>query len=197
MGGSSPSNLHFQAGSKDNAEAILEKLLSSKALSNPEASSSPRESQSTESPRLPPIRTDAGDHDKHRKNGASVHFSASSPVIIPAREASEEEPEETLDEEESTPVVHENGVEETVGGSFAIALYDFEADGEDELSVKMDERLYVLERDSEEWWKCQNAEGAEGVVPASYLEVSECNLTLGRNFGSIFRFSAYRGRCGT
>jgi actin cytoskeleton-regulatory complex protein SLA1 len=194
MGGSSPSNLHFQAGSKDNAEAILEKLLSSKALSNPEASSSPRESLSTESSRLPPIRTDAGDHDKPRKNGASVHFSASSPVIIPARDASEEELEATVDEEESPPEI---GGEETVDGSFAIALYDFTADGEDELSVKKDERLYVLERDGEEWWKCQNAEGAEGVVPASYLEVSKCNLSLGRNFGSMFRFSAYRGRFGT
>ena len=53
----------------------------------------------------------------------------------------------------------------------AAALYDFNADGEDELTVKEGENLTVLERDGEEWWKCRNAKGLEGVVPASYLEV--------------------------
>ena len=51
------------------------------------------------------------------------------------------------------------------------ALYDFNADGEDELSVKEGEKLIVLEKDGEEWWKCRNAHDTEGVVPASYLEV--------------------------
>jgi len=45
----------------------------------------------------------------------------------------------------------------------ADALYDFEADGEDELSVKEGEHLVVLERDGDEWWKCRNSEGAEGL----------------------------------
>ena len=40
-----------------------------------------------------------------------------------------------------------------------------------ELSVKEGEHLVVLERDGDEWWKCRNSEGTEGVVPASYLEV--------------------------
>ena len=52
------------------------------------------------------------------------------------------------------------------------ALYDFVADGEDELSVKEGEQLVILDKvSSEEWWKCRNFEGVEGVVPASYIEV--------------------------
>ena len=53
----------------------------------------------------------------------------------------------------------------------AVALYDFSADGVDELSVAEGERLTVLEKDGDEWWKCRNSKGLEGVVPASYLEV--------------------------
>ena len=51
-----------------------------------------------------------------------------------------------------------------------LVLYDFRADGEDELTVSEGEKLTILEKD-EEWWKCKNVEGVEGVVPASYLEV--------------------------
>lgn len=53
-----------------------------------------------------------------------------------------------------------------------MALYDFQAQGEDELSVGEGDKLWVLEKDGDEWWKCRNAEGHEGVVPASYIEVS-------------------------
>jgi hypothetical protein len=165
--GSAPANLHFQASSKDNAEAISEKLQSSKALSTDSPAS---QKDSTEHSRPPPILTEGLDHDKARKSGASVHFSEASPVIIPPRSASEEGGED----EES----HE-GTHKGVGDAMsAVALYDFDADGEDELSVKEGEQLYVLERDGDQWWKCQNTEGAEGVVPASYLEVSESSRVL-------------------
>ncbi|KAG8899325.1 cytoskeletal protein binding protein [Tulasnella sp. 408] len=44
-------------------------------------------------------------------------------------------------------------------------------DGEDELTVKEGEKLTVVDKEeSEEWWKCRNSKGKEGVVPASYLE---------------------------
>lgn len=55
----------------------------------------------------------------------------------------------------------------------AIALYYFVADGEDEMSVKENETLIVIDRaSSEDWWKCRNQFGEEGVVPASYIDVS-------------------------
>ena len=53
----------------------------------------------------------------------------------------------------------------------AVALYDFGADGVDELSVTEGEHLTVLEKDGDAWWKCRNSKGLEGVVPACYLEV--------------------------
>lgn len=82
-----------------------------------------------------------------------MHFDASEPEIIPPREPSDD------------------GAEELPEGEAAVALYDFAADGEDELSVAEGETLFVLERDSDEWWKCRNSSGGEGVVPASYIEV--------------------------
>jgi actin cytoskeleton-regulatory complex protein SLA1 len=160
IGGSTPSTLHFQASSKDNADAIAEKLESSKALSTP------TQPQKDDNVRLPPIRVDVVDPEKTR----SVRFSESSPVIIPARDTSEDGDEGDI-EGESPGMDHSNDLVESAAGEAATALYDFEADGEDELSVKEGERLLVLEKDGDEWWKCQNTNGVEGVVPASYIEV--------------------------
>src|SRR5205085_1608639 len=61
--------------------------------------------------------------------------------------------------------------ERNESGEVATALYDFDADGNDELSVKESERLIVLERDGNGWWKCRNKNGVEGFVPASYVGV--------------------------
>lgn len=63
-------------------------------------------------------------------------------------------------------------------GERAVVLYDFTADGDDEMSVHEGETLLVLERDTDEWWKCKNARGDEGVVPANYLEVSSLTSLL-------------------
>ena len=54
-----------------------------------------------------------------------------------------------------------------------IALYDFEAQGDDELSVAENEKLVLVEKENDDWWKVQNSAGQEGVVPASYVEVGE------------------------
>lgn len=53
----------------------------------------------------------------------------------------------------------------------ALVLYDFEALEDDELTVKEDEKLTVLNDENEDWWKCCNLKGDEGLVPAAYLEV--------------------------
>lgn len=59
----------------------------------------------------------------------------------------------------------------------AIALYDFESAGDDELSLTEGERVELLvgASDDPEWAKVRKVEGAErgmeGVVPASYVEV--------------------------
>ena len=79
------------------------------------------------------------------------------------------------------------------GESFATALYDFTADGEDELSVMEGERLTVLEKDGDEWWKCRNTKGAEGVVPASYLEVGLLQLSFNDDFQKSCRQPTMKG----
>ncbi|MBW0478828.1 hypothetical protein O181_018543 [Austropuccinia psidii MF-1] len=60
-------------------------------------------------------------------------------------------------------------------GKPATALYDFEAQGDDELTVEEGDRLYVLDDVSDDdWWKCaKHSNGQEGVVPASYIELDE------------------------
>ncbi|KAF5331711.1 hypothetical protein D9611_007701 [Ephemerocybe angulata] len=154
VGGPNATTLHFHAGSKDNAEEILAKVHSSKAIatasSSPDGSSAP-----TAARRIPPLADSTP-----RAANKGVHFSESSPVIIPVAPRVEQEEEE--EEEEAS-----------ADGEVATALYDFKADGEDELSVSEGEQLLILERDGDEWWKCRNANGTEGVVPAQYLELQD------------------------
>jgi hypothetical protein len=172
VGGATPVNLHFHAGSKDNVEAIITKLKSSKALSDssptPDASISPL-------PRSPsPEITSPREAKK-----AQVHFSPASPVIIPPRDDDEddgEEDDESAEHQHRAKGASINGhsqvtAKHDVDANFGTALYDFTADGNDELSIVEGERLIILERDGDEWWKCRNSKGKEGVVPASYIEV--------------------------
>ncbi|TFK43561.1 hypothetical protein BDQ12DRAFT_675175 [Crucibulum laeve] len=162
IGGASPISLHFHTGSKENAEEITEKLESSKALSTPAI-----ESAKSDTPRAVPSPLSSS------PKKASVHFSAASPVIIPPRD--QESEEEETDEPEPAPVAingHSKTAPAAQNSEKAVALYDFAADGEDELSVAEGEQLTVLEKDGDEWWKCRNSRGLEGVVPASYVEVT-------------------------
>lgn len=55
-------------------------------------------------------------------------------------------------------------------------MYDFEAQGEDELDVVEGDRLTVIEggSDDADWIKCRKVSTMEeGVVPASYVQVSQ------------------------
>lgn len=84
----------------------------------------------------------------------------------------EDEPEPELElEVEDDLAAHHSATRSTGDEDTADALYDFDADGEDELSVNEGEHLVVVEKDGDEWWKCRNSHGVVGVVPASYLEV--------------------------
>ncbi len=159
VGGADAASLHYHAGSKDTAEEILAKLESSRAIANGGVPAT----NGTASPppaEEPPIERPRSSAQK------SVHFAQDEPEEIPA------EPYEEEHEEEPPYNAPEEDHAASSDGAGAVALYDFTADGEDELSVHEGEGLVVLERDSEEWWKVRNARGEEGVVPASYVEVS-------------------------
>ncbi|EGD85713.1 hypothetical protein H112_06629 [Trichophyton rubrum D6] len=55
-----------------------------------------------------------------------------------------------------------------------IILYDFVAQGEDEVSVCVDDQVIILDDSrSEEWWMIRRVKnGREGVVPSSYIEIT-------------------------
>lgn len=59
------------------------------------------------------------------------------------------------------------------GEETCVVLYDFEAGGDDELTVSEGENLTVVEKENDEWWLVRNSRGQEGVVPAQYVEIAE------------------------
>ena len=173
IGGPTPIRLHFNAGSRDYAEEIIEKLDKSKAAAkaaSPVSAESPaveglqNQQQEAEEPAIARQMSP-----KPKKNGVSVHFAQRPPSIISPREPDpDSEPEETYVDSRA-----ERAKAVDDGNEWCIALYDFIADGDDELSVQEGDHLILLEKDSDEWWKVRDSAGREGVVPASYVELDE------------------------
>ncbi|KAG8821342.1 cytoskeletal protein binding protein [Serendipita sp. 401] len=155
--------------SKDAAEAIHRKIESSRAAAD---SSTPRTTMeesrfSTDSraiinpqtPRAmdvvsPPPSEPALSLGRPADPPKSVHFAAHASEIPPR-------PESPDDEDDYQGADGEN----------AVALYDFVGDANDELTVKEGEAVWILDRSNDDWWKCRNQQGHEGVVPAQYLEL--------------------------
>jgi len=143
------SSLHFNAGSQSTAEAIRAKLQASKAASAPSPPTSPPATAPAMSPSPEPIPTPA------LKQKKSVNFAQEPPEVITSRESEEYD---------------ESGGEEFEGITGTV-LYDFAAEGEDELAVAEGETVTVVDQGNEDWWKVRNAQGIEGVVPALYVKV--------------------------
>ncbi|KIJ56862.1 hypothetical protein M422DRAFT_62777 [Sphaerobolus stellatus SS14] len=159
IGGPTPISLHFNAGSKDVADAIVTKLEASQRAANGAISPPARQISPLSTSRTSPIDEDDNKEETPQKpiRKAAVHF-APAPAVIP--------PSETADDDV-------DDYESVADGEEAYALYEFNAEGEDELPVKPGERLFVLDRvSSPDWWKCRNAYGAEGVVPATFVELT-------------------------
>ena len=55
----------------------------------------------------------------------------------------------------------------------ATVLYEFEAQGDDELTVRENEVVTVVDKENDEWWSVRNSSGAEGVVPAQYVQMND------------------------
>jgi actin-related protein len=130
--------------SKEHYDAIMRKLESSHALSKESPSTAPGTSPSPP-PAAAPVRS---------AEPKSVHWATSPDSEIPPRPPSPDEP-----------------AEDDQDGTMGIALYDFIGDATDELSVKEGEILLVIDQSNEDWWKCRNQVGQEGVVPASYIDL--------------------------
>ncbi|KAF3904617.1 hypothetical protein ABW21_db0204718 [Orbilia brochopaga] len=61
------------------------------------------------------------------------------------------------------------------GKRLGIVLYDFEAQGSDEVSVSIGDEVAILnDSQSDEWWSVRRMKnGKEGVVPSSYIELKK------------------------
>ena len=57
--------------------------------------------------------------------------------------------------------------------STATVLYDFDAQGDDELTVAENEIVTVVDKENDEWWLVRNTGGKEGVVPAQYVQLDD------------------------
>jgi len=54
--------------------------------------------------------------------------------------------------------------------SQGLALYSYESQNNEELTINEDEPLEIFEKDDEDWWLVKNANGQLGFVPATYVE---------------------------
>lgn len=67
----------------------------------------------------------------------------------------------------------------------ATVLYDFDAQGEDELTVHEAETVTVVDRENEEWWTVRNEQGGEGVVPAQYVQLNDGSAPSSNGVGEV------------
>ncbi|XP_030360715.1 tyrosine-protein kinase ITK/TSK [Strigops habroptila] len=63
--------------------------------------------------------------------------------------------------------------------ALVMAIYDYEAQNPQELTLQCNEEYYVIDSSEEHWWLIQDKNGHEGYVPSSYLvEKSPENLQI-------------------
>ena len=120
-----------------------------------------------------------------RSSIASTTLSTSSRPSSTHKSIESEEPqnelEEQYEEQDNRPNSHQNLPEEEeeeeeeeaelASPKFGVALYDFDAQGDDEVSIREGDELWIIDDvSSEEWWKVRK-DDEEGVVPASFIEV--------------------------
>ncbi|KAL8280638.1 hypothetical protein RQP46_006961 [Phenoliferia psychrophenolica] len=141
--------LHFVISTKEAFDEILAKIDEDRVTSSP-----PPPSTSSSPP--PPAPASAASSPAP----AAVRFVAPIPPSTPAR-----------------PPVAPAAVKAPAGGDGnAVALYDFEGEGDDELNVSEGDRLVFIHggSDDPDWVKVRKVGSTEeGVVPASYVQVDE------------------------
>jgi len=56
-------------------------------------------------------------------------------------------------------------------GTVAVALYDYDAGEDNELSFREGDRIVEIEAVSEDWWSGRDSYGNVGLFPATYVEL--------------------------
>ena len=145
--------LHIHCGSSDNARAILAKLETSK-----EAAGEALETIESETAGAESEEEAAPEPKAVRWAPEPSAASPASAVVSPISSAAQR-----------------NGS----GGEAATVLYDFDAQGEDELTVKENDSVSIVDRSDDEWWLVRNSRGQEGVVPAQYVQLGGDSSSAG------------------
>lgn len=69
------------------------------------------------------------------------------------------------------PQVSTTDFDDTETESYGLALYDFEGEHDDDLSLRANEKIYLLRRLNNEWFFGRNRRGCEGMFPANYIDI--------------------------
>ncbi|KAG2175025.1 hypothetical protein INT43_006087, partial [Umbelopsis isabellina] len=146
IAGAKSATLDFQASSKSEAKAILAKIRSSKQASTAFESATAAAAK--------PLPTSLPQHAPQEEQ---VY-----------EDAYEEQPQE------EEPQYAEQPEEPPCEPRWAIVLYSFDAQGEDEISVNEEDQVLITDYvTSDEWWKVEYEDGRAGVIPASYVQFQE------------------------
>ncbi|KAK4056826.1 hypothetical protein OIO90_002076 [Microbotryomycetes sp. JL221] len=159
----SAGELHFVIGSKDAFDEILEKIESDRAGSapSPVAPAAVTSSSIPTAPPAPPVAP------------ATSYIPPPPPIRTASSNVIPPPPIRTASTNGTSSATAPTSTSQQTN---AVALYDFESQGDDELSLLEGQRLWYLDgaSDDPEWAKVRKVEtGEEGVVPMSYIEIDD------------------------
>lgn len=160
----SGATLDFQASSKSEAKAIVAKIQESKSLAAPATTTPPATAAiPTQQAAIP-----------EQQQPQEQHVPAPpppppQPPVVPPVVHHEPEPAPTTTTTEPEPEP-----EPACEPRWAIVLYDFTAEGPEEISTKEEDQVLVVDYvSSDEWWSIEYQDGRAGIVPATYVQFQE------------------------
>uniref|UniRef100_UPI00398EAE67 nephrocystin-1 isoform X2 n=1 Tax=Pristiophorus japonicus TaxID=55135 RepID=UPI00398EAE67 len=106
------------------------------------------------------------DIDKNTKSQAAATKQENTEDTVDVDDDEDEDEDDDGDDEDE----EESDEEEDTANLF-IAISDFEAQEEHDLSFKKSEILTILNEKPDGWWLGENAQGIQGLVPKTYLQV--------------------------
>ena len=80
---------------------------------------------------------------------------------------------------------------DTLSNDIVVALYDFFADFDDELSFKKGDILQVTGKKSTDWWYGMDSDGRQGFIPVNYVEIKESSSPSGDDLTLQVRLLEY------
>lgn len=173
--------LQFHCGSSDTAYAILAKLEQSKAaagealelLNEEQAHAASSEDEAAEAEPEPEAEAEAVAQPEP-KRAAQPAFTPLPPPSHPSRAISAASATSNNSEPKGVRFAEpEQPSQPGQENEAATVLYDFDAAGDDELTVKENDTVTIVDKENDEWWLVKDTSGQQGVVPAAYLQLHD------------------------